>query len=116
MGLSVTAIFDGSLLWCESWAYAQEILRDPDSHTTHSIAGSAYVPPAAERVGFTLFEGELNSKRQKNTIAIKIPRPWVATPGATETRLVAEDNPERLAALARLNKLVPDSPQGAPDI
>lgn len=112
LGLTPGDVFAGRVLWRDSWAYVQEILRDPDSHVVHAINGSTYVPSPQERIGLMLFEAELNAKRRKNTVPITIPRAWEGKGAASPPeRFVREDHPERLAAIRRLKQLTPDSPQ-----
>lgn len=97
--------------WREGWGLAQELLNDPTSRVFASVAGFSYAPSEVERIGIDLFEGWLNSQRKKGTVPIVLKRPWKSGAAGSKPDLVAADDPERLEAIARLERLTVEGPE-----
>ncbi len=92
--------------WREAWALTVELLHDPDSHISASLAGWSFVPGAAQRVGTDLFEAYINAKRGKNTTPYHAQRPWTKATPKSAGRVSAEDREQR----TRLDRLLYGGP------
>lgn len=91
----------GGLSWNEAWDLTLGLLRDPTSHTAASVAGFAFVPPPAMTALADWIEVYANSKRGKNTVPIRITRPWLAGGGPTSS-VPAPPSAESLERRSRL--------------
>lgn len=88
--------------WAEAWALTSEILRDPDSHLSASLAGWAFVPGPMTRVGVDLFEAYVNANRGGRSVPFRAERPWTKIAPRTPGRVSTEDRDQR----ARLDQLL----------
>lgn len=82
----------------------EEIQRDPESFLVGAFLKWKYVPSGAERAAWDIKELDFNANRGRGKTPIKLGRPWEATK-FPEPAMVPLDDPERVAALARLNTL-----------
>lgn len=107
-GLPLAALFRREVTWGEAWDLTSELLRDPDSHVTASLAGWAYVPGPVERVNTALFEAWVNSQRKKNSTPWRAPRPWEKAAPSLPGRAATVDAEAR----ARLDAILYGTPAG----
>lgn len=105
-GLPLAALFRREVSWGEAWDLTRELLRDPDSHVTASLAGWAYVPGPVERVNTSLFEAWVNSQRGHNKTPWRAPRPWEKAAPSLPKRPAKADAERR----ARLDALLYGTP------
>lgn len=104
LGLPLHLVTSRRMRWAEAWGYVSELLRDPRTHTYAAIQGWSYVPSAAEVAGMDQIEMWANAKRARNTVPIRLDRPW-----ETRRRDVEEGprtpDPQRAERRARLDQM-----------
>lgn len=83
----------------------EEIQKDPESAVVAAFLNWKWVPSGAERAQWDIAELELNSKRPKGRQPVRLDRPWQGKKRGPEPAMVPVDDPERLAAIARLKSL-----------
>lgn len=89
--------------WNELWGCVAELLREPSSHLVSAMQGDKYVPDAAERAVWSVFEQWANTQRKKGAGVIRITRPWTGTaPTYKAARKADPKSAERREKLAAL--------------
>lgn len=81
----------------------QQLLLDPTSHVTASVAGWSFVPPPTLTALADWIEVWANSKRKKNAVPVKITRPWLAGQAPTSS-VPRPPSQESLARRSRLDE------------
>lgn len=81
-----------------------EIQKDPESAVVGAFLNWRYVPSGAERAAWDIKELDFNANRGRGKTPIRLQRPWEPAK-VPEPAMVPLDDPERVAALARLKAL-----------